>query len=258
MEALKEKRKKGELNKGSSRELFISVIVPTLNEEAYLAQTLEVFSADRNHEIIVVDGGSWDQTKSIAHTYADRVLSTARGRAVQMNAGARAARGDLLLFLHADSRLRPGALECLRQAVCEDVFVVGGGFSLKLAGAGLKFRCMASMSTFRARRLGWIYGDQAIFVRRSVFEEIGGYREMPIMEDFDLAYRLRKRGKMVVLEEAVLSSARQWEEGGFLRTVVMYWALLTGYLLGLSPKRLARWAERFKRRNIKGRVTCQK
>jgi rSAM/selenodomain-associated transferase 2 len=215
--------------------LTVSVIVPTFAEEAIIGEMLERVRAQGPDEIIVVDGGSPDGTRDIARRHA-RVLETQASRAIQMNAGARAARGDVLLFLHADTRPVPSSLGAIRVAMA-DVQTVGGALDIIYDG-GLVAGLFTRVNRAR-RRFGVLYGDAGIFCRRSVFEALGGYRPWPILEDYEFARRLWKAGRMALLDEPIHVSDRRWRNGGLFRTLAG-WVVIQGlYTAGVSPHRLA-------------------
>ena len=191
--------------------------------------------------MLLVDGGSTDATATVAARVPDvRLLDGPRGRARQMNAGARAARGDVLLFLHADTRLPDAALERISEAL-RDTAVVGGRFDVRFDSARPLFALIAFFMNLRSRVSGISTGDQAIFVRRRAFEALGGYPEIPLMEDVEICRRLKRRGRMVALGPRVTTSARKWEREGALRTMALMWALRFLYTIGVSPARLHRW-----------------
>lgn len=220
----------------------ISVIIPTLNEEAAIGSTLAAIHSQGDAEVIVTDGGSTDATRKLAADLA-RVIDAPKGRALQMNAGAQAATGDILLFLHADSTLTAGAYEEIRR-VLRDPAVVGGGFCLRFDDPAFSFRLIEWGSNLRARRLGLIFGDQGIFVRRSVFEQMGGFREMPLMEDWDFSRRLGKEGRVVVSPLRIVTSSRRFRRHGVWRTVWRMQVIKLFYLLGVSTARLNRIYEK--------------
>ena len=172
----------------------LSVIVPTLNEEHYIARALA--SVPAGAEVLVADAHSQDRTRQIAAEHGANVITGASGRGAQMNLAAEAASGDAFLFLHADCVLSPGAGDAIRKAL-DDSRVVGGSFRLRVEPTTLGLRLVSFGSNLRARYLGLPYGDQALFVRRSEFERIGGFLDIPIMEDVDLAKRLRRNGRLV-------------------------------------------------------------
>jgi len=191
--------------------------------------------------VILVDGGSDDATIQVAARFsAVRLLASPRGRARQMNAGARAARGDILLFLHADTRLPEGGLGAVSAAL-DDARVVGGHFDVRFDSPRPVLRMIAFFMNLRSRASGISTGDQAIFVRREVFETMGGYPDMPLMEDIELSRRLKRRGRLAALPSRVTTSARKWEREGALRTMALMWALRFLYTVGVSPARLHRW-----------------
>jgi len=188
-----------------------------------------------------VDGGSTDTTAAVAARFPEvRLLASPRGRARQMNAGARAARGDVLLFLHADTRLPDGALAAVEAAV-GDPGVVGGRFDVRFDNPRPVFRMIAWFMNQRSRWSGISTGDQAIFVCREPFEALAGYPDIPLMEDVELCRRLKRRGQMAPLRLSVTTSARKWEREGAVRTILLMWALRLLYLAGVPPARLHRW-----------------
>jgi rSAM/selenodomain-associated transferase 2 len=215
----------------------ISVIVPTLNEEAAIGACLAQLAARNPGEIVVADGGSADRTVALAGAYA-RVVPAPAGRGAQMNAGARASSGDVLLFLHADSILDGAAFEAIREAM-RDPAVAGGNFDIRYAGADRAARLFTLANRIR-RRAGIFYGDSGIFCRRSVFEALGGYRPWPLMEDYDFARRLRRRGRLALLDLPIFVSDRRWRRAGVLRTLWGWTVIQALYSAGVSPYRLAR------------------
>jgi rSAM/selenodomain-associated transferase 2 len=219
----------------------ISVIIPVLNEESAVRETLQGLPPQRENErveVIVVDGGSQDATAERARPYA-RILSAPKGRACQMNVGAEAARGDTLLFLHADTQLPPDAYQRIQEAL-EDPNCVGGAFRHSLDRREPLYRLISFCSNLRAKWLGVIYGDQAIFVRRSAFKKLAGFRELEILEDGDFTFRLRKAGRVKLLRASVVTSARRWERIGPVRTVFLMWVIALGYIFGVRPAQLKR------------------
>lgn len=218
----------------------ISVIIPTLNEEVRIAELLRSLQGISTLEVIVADGMSPDRTVEIAKRLASHVLTSVRGRARQMNEGAKHATGEVLLFLHADTRLEPSALDQLTSAL-GDPTIIGGAFSLGLESRAGRLRLIEAVVNLRARLFSLPYGDQAIFVRRSVFEEIGGYAELPLMEDLELVRRLKRRGRLVILPAKAITSTRRWEKEGILYTTIRNWAVTLLFFLGVSPTALARW-----------------
>jgi rSAM/selenodomain-associated transferase 2 len=217
----------------------LSVVVPTLDEAAALPATLAAARQPGVAEIIVVDGGSRDGTLAAARPLADRVLEVPRGRAQQMNAGAAAARGDVLLFLHADTRLPAGFAQAIARALA-DPAVVGGRFDVRLDAVGLAYHIIGRLISLRSRLTCVATGDQAIFVRREAFERVGRYPPVPLMEDIALCRALKRAGRIACLAETVTTSARRWQRRGVVRTVLLMWCLRTAYYVGVSPARLAR------------------
>ena len=219
--------------------MTISVVVPTLNEETALAATLQHARQSGVSEIIVVDGGSRDATPAVAARYADVVLTAPRGRAAQMNAGAACARGDVLLFLHADTLVPNGFAQAV-MAACNEVDVVGGRFDVHLQPSTRLIRLTGALINRRSRLTRISTGDQAIFIRRDAFERIGGYAEIPLMEDIDLSRRMKRAGRIACLRERVTTSARRWQKDGVVRTILLMWSLRALYFCGVSPVRLQR------------------
>jgi rSAM/selenodomain-associated transferase 2 len=216
----------------SAAAIDVSVVIPALNEAREIGRTLGGLIGGHGLEAIVVDGGSEDATVEIATRFAGvRCLAAPRGRAQQMNAGASAARGRILLFLHADSRLPAHAVEALAGAL-ERSGHSGGAFRFALDSPRRRYRVLEWCVAQRARRLDLPYGDQAIFVTRDAFERIGGFRELPACEDVDFVCRLRALGPLLHLETPAVTSARRWERGGFVRTTLRNWGWLALYALG--------------------------
>jgi rSAM/selenodomain-associated transferase 2 len=218
------------------------VVVPVLREAAHLAALLPHLRVTcPGAEVIVVDGGSDDGTPElVAATPGVRLVRAPRGRARQMNAGAAVARADALLFLHADTRLPEGAAEAVAGAL-RDPRVVGGRFDVRFDSPRAPFRTIAFMMSWRSRLSGIATGDQAIFVRRAVFADLGGYPDIPLMEDVELSRRLKRRGRLACLRLRVTTSARKWEREGVARTVLLMWALRLLHRAGVDPRRLHRW-----------------
>jgi len=218
----------------------ISVIVPTLNEERNIGTTIETLKPLRPDEVIVTDGGSADRTREICQSLGVNTLSAPRGRGRQMNEAARQTTGDILLFLHADTRLPLTALDDIRAAL-RDPHCVGGRFDIKLDTDLWMLRVIGKMISLRSRLTKVATGDQAIFVRRDIFEQIGGYPDIPLMEDVALSRALKRAGKVACLRSRVITSARRWEMEGVWHTIVKMWTLKSLYLLGISPSRLKRY-----------------
>ena len=216
----------------------ISVIIPALNEAENITRCVaSVEQQNGDFEIIVVDGGSTDGTVELVNSRA-QVIGSRRGRAVQMNAGARKSSGDCLLFLHADSTLHARALDHLRQ-VMADARTAGGTFTLGFDSDKFFLRFLSAFTRLKFRYFH--FGDQGIFVRRAVFDELGGYKEMPLMEDMDLLSRLRKTGRVALIDLPVTTSSRRFLKRGPVRQQLLNILLVCCYLLGVKPSTLARW-----------------
>ena len=218
-----------------------SIIMPVLNEEAMLERQLCQLArvcAPYDCELLIVDGGSADQTVAIAQRFG-RVIRSPRGRAVQMNNGAAVAAGDIYLFLHADTVLPDEAFVAIERA-CAAPGVVGGAFRLCFNCHKLAYRLVASAANLRSRWRGIFTGDQAYFVRADSFKAIGGFPDIALMEDLEIITRLRKIGKVVLLPHYVTTSARRHQKVGLARSVLFMWYLRTLYRFGVSPERLQR------------------
>ena len=214
----------------------LSIVVPVLNEEAGIAAALDALSPlrARGHEVIVVDGASEDATAALAAPRCDRLLSAPRGRALQMNAGARAAGGDALVFLHADTRLPERADELILTAVASASW---GRFDVAIDSPRAALKLVACAMNLRSRLTAIATGDQAIFVRREAFP---GFPEIPLMEDIAFSRAMKRRARPVCLREKVATSPRRWEARGVVRTIALMWRLRLLYALGIAPQRLAR------------------
>jgi len=218
---------------------MISVVIPVYNEGKILEGTLSALTQQLgSHELICVDGGSSDGSAGIAGRFG-KVVSSEKGRARQMNGGASVARGGILLFLHADAVLGEGALSAVEEAVQHGYG--GGCFTQKIQGDRFLFRTLEFSGNLRARWLHLFYGDQAIFVKREIFREIGGFPPLPLFEDIAFTQRLRRRNRTLVLRHHVYTSARRWEQNGIVKEGFRNWGLLGLYALGVSPCRLARF-----------------
>jgi rSAM/selenodomain-associated transferase 2 len=224
----------------------ISVIIPTLNEADHLTATLAPLRREPNLEIIVADGGSSDASAGIAQNLGAMVVRSEPGRARQQNRGAAAASGEILLFLHADTVL-PAGFGCAVRSCLASSQVVAGAFRLTIAGANRSLRLIETLANWRAGQLQMPYGDQTLFLRRSTFIRLGGFPEQEIMEDFELVRRLKKLGRIDLLELAASTSDRRWRALGTVRTTLINQAIILGYLLGCSPYSLASWYRRSSR-----------
>lgn len=214
----------------------LSLVIPCLNEAAGIAPCLQALAPlrGRGHELIVVDGGSDDGTPGLARAHCDRLLAAPRGRAAQMNAGALAAGGDALIFLHADTRLPDRAEEEISRALEKHLW---GRFDVTIDGAHPLLAVVARAMNLRSRFTGIATGDQAIFVRRAAF---GGFPEIALMEDIAFCKAMKRRGAPACLRERVTTSGRRWRERGVLRTILLMWWLRLRYFLGADPDQLAR------------------
>jgi len=222
--------------------LRISIIVPALNEAQGITTVLAGLAPLRNrgHEVIVVDGGSSDTTAALSRGAADRVVAAPRGRSSQMNAGAALARGEVLLFLHADTRLPQDA----DARILEGLVASGrawGRFDVRIEGASVCLPVIAFFMNLRSRATGIATGDQAIFVRREAFERTGGFPPLELMEDIALSRSLKRVSRPLCLADKAVTSGRRWERRGVLRTVFLMWWLRLAFFLGAAPSSLARF-----------------
>lgn len=218
----------------------LSVVVPVLDEAEGVRDVLARLAPLRAHgaEVVVVDGGSRDGTAERARPFADAVLAAPRGRASQMNAGAAAAGGDVLLFLHADTVLPPDADRMILDGLARPG-AVWGRFDVAIEGRHRLLPVVAAMMNRRSRLTGIATGDQAIFVRRDAFQAAGAYPDIPLMEDIALSRALRRVAPPLCLRARVATSGRRWEKNGVLRTILLMWRLRLAYWLGADPVRLA-------------------
>lgn len=221
--------------------MSLSIIIPCLNEAPGIVESLQALAPlrARGAEVIVVDGGSSDPTPLLARRWVDRVITTSRGRAKQMNAGAAAARGEILLFLHADTRLPDSA-----DGIIIDGLTRGrkhwGRFDVDISGRHPLLRLIAALMNARSRLTGIATGDQGLFVTRSLFEAAGRFPEVALMEDIALTRKLRRYNRPLCLRHRITTSGRRWEKHGVIRTMLLMWWLRLAYWLGADPDRLAR------------------
>ena len=218
----------------------VSVILPALDEGRVIGSLLEALQPcrEQGHELILADGGSRDGTMAIAAPLVDRLVRSAPGRARQMNAGARAANGDFLWFLHADSTVSPAAVGALADALGRGRRC-WGRFDVTLSGGRRALRVVEFMMNWRSRFSGIATGDQAIFITRAAFEAVGGYPEIPLMEDVAISRSLKRLSRPVTLRTRIVTSSRRWEQQGVLRTVLLMWRLRLAFALGADPVRLS-------------------
>jgi rSAM/selenodomain-associated transferase 2 len=222
----------------------ISIIIPTLNEEKNITHCLEATRGAKDVERIVVDGGSSDRTVAKALTWGASVLNSEPGRARQMNAGALTATGEILLFLHADTVLSSGFDDQIRRVLSRPK-IVCGAFTFQMGNpTSFSLRLIQKAANVRSRWWQMPYGDQALFLTARQFKEIGGYPELPIMEDFELIRRLKKRGRIHTDSLPAITSARRWRALGIWRTTLLNYAIVLAYYAGVSPHRICRLARR--------------
>ncbi len=220
--------------------MCVSIIIPVLNEASTLPKLLHYLNK-LAADIVFVDGGSSDETTRLLTASGYRHVAASRGRAAQMNAGAKVARGATLLFLHADTRLPSGALTAVRRAVRDGA--VGGNFDVALDSDRMLLRLVGFLISLRSRLTGVSSGDQAMFVSREVFERLGGFAPLPLFEDIEFSRRLKRAGRVARLRPAVITSPRRWERGGAVRTILRMWLLRSLYYCGVDPALLARHYE---------------
>ncbi len=220
--------------------MWISIVVPILNEEEELPGLLESLRPLGSAvEVVFVDGGSPDRSPTILRGAGYRLIECAAGRARQMNVGAQRAGGDVLVFLHADTRLSPSGLEALRAAM-SDPRIVGGRFDIAYDTTDWPYPWIARLGNLRSRFTGIFTGDQTIFVRREAFEAAGGFPEIPLMEDVEFSRQLKRLGRVACLHTPVVGSTRKWRREGVWRTVALMWVVRALYALGASSERLHR------------------
>ncbi len=228
----------------------MSIVIPTLNEEEHLAATLDSVAAEPDLEVIVVDGGSKDATVERVLSSGARLLTTTAQRARQMNAGAAAASAPRLLFLHGDTRLPSGfCREVLH--LLDKPATAAGAFRLAIAGPGRGLRLIETLANWRSQLFQLPYGDQALFLRRDLFERLGGFPEIPIMEDVVFIRRLKRAGRIEISPCSALTSDRRWRRLGILRTTLVNQVVLFGYFLGANPLHLTRWYRGVARRRAR-------
>ena len=228
----------------------ISVIIPTLNEERTIMATLAHTASLGFDELLVVDGGSTDETPALVESFRLRTQSSALspvqwvtvpcGRARQMNEGAKVSRGEILLFLHADAQL-PDDAKTMIDTTLADQRMVGGRFDVRFDRPSMWGTIISRTMNWRSRLSSIATGDQALFVRRPIFEQMGGFADMPLMEDIEFSRRLKRKGATAALTATVTTSFRRWERDGPLPTILLMWTLRFLYWIGISPSHLAKW-----------------
>ena len=221
----------------------VAVIIPAINEESRVGDAVSSAFAAGASDVILADGGSQDETVAVAVRAGARVVATHAGRAIQQNRGASGCQADVLLFLHADCRLGESCCEQVRKSL-QDSRVAGGSFRQSINAGGLRFRWLEWGNAWRAGFRQCPYGDQGLFVRRTVFEEIGGFEEVDLLEDLLLARAIKRQGRLCLLEGPLHVDARRWESRGVLRQTLRNWWLLAAWRLGVPPNRLARYYRR--------------
>lgn len=219
----------------------LSIVIPALNEATLVVPALQALQPVRKagYELVLVDGGSEDATAALARPLVDRLEISAPGRAAQMNAGAAVASGDVLWFLHLDTEIFPGAADCILQGLAASSRG-WGRFDVRLSGRHPLLRVVERLMNLRSRLSGIATGDQGIFVERALFRRLGGYPDIPLMEDIALSRALKRLGRPLCLDRPLLTSSRRWERDGVLGTVLLMWRLRLAYALGVDPARLAR------------------
>jgi rSAM/selenodomain-associated transferase 2 len=220
--------------------LKVSIIVPTLNEALGLNETLTQIQQLFPYEIVVSDGGSHDGTLEIAEEFTEHVVKGSTGRALQMNAGARVANGDIFLFLHADSRIEPASYEKMLHSLGNSE-KIGGAFSLYIDSDKWSLRLITQLANLRSKYFGIAYGDQAFFVKNSTFQQMNGFAELPICEDIDFFKRLRKFGPVILLKDKAFTSSRRWLKEGVWFTTLRNILIATLFKLGFPPRILTKW-----------------
>lgn len=215
----------------------ISVIIPTLNEQESIASLIGLLVREGVDEIIVADGESIDSTVRIAKCTGAIITSSAKGRGSQLNCGASVASGEILVFLHADTLPPNGLTSLIRQALSQNDIILGA-FSLSIRDPALKYRLVELLTNLRSHLFSLPYGDQGLFIRKADFISLGGFAEIPLMEDYDFVRRARKTGKILTLSSRVITSGRRWRKHGLLNTFFLNQALMAGFRLGISPQTL--------------------
>lgn len=218
----------------------ISIIIPTLNEENHLDALLSTLQAYQNVEIIVADGGSSDRTVDIARNHTVQIASCPAGRGIQQNEGAKNATGNILVFLHCDTIL-PDNFPNMIHTILNQPGTAAGAFRLRINADGCDYRFIEWGANVRTRFLGLPYGDQVLFMKKNIFDQAGGFPELPILEDIVLIRRLKQLGRIKITKASVTTSARRWQRLGVIKTTMVNQIILAGYLFGIKPERLAQF-----------------
>jgi len=219
--------------------MLISIIIPVLNEEGSIKNLLQQLQTYRKqgHEVIVVDGGSDDNTCAISKLLSDKLITSGAGRALQMNNGAAQSKNEILWFLHADTLITDSSVKLIQKALSENDW---GRFNVRLSGSSILFRVIETLMNIRSCLTGIATGDQGMFVKREVFNSVKGFPALPLMEDIELSKKLKLISRPICINERLITSSRRWEEKGILLTVLLMWKLRFLYWLGVSADKLAR------------------
>lgn len=226
----------------------ISIVIPTYNEAGNIGELLQELTAVPEVEIIVVDGGSCDRTPELVADYPVKFIATHPGRAAQMNLGAKAAQGEILLFLHADSRLPENFVQLITKTFSpyQPKKWIAGAFELEISGDIPELRMVEKLVHWRSHFLQFPYGDQGIFLRAETFAEVGGFPDLPIMEDFQLVRQLQKLGKIAIVPAKIKTSPRRWQKLGVWQTTIINQLVILAFFLGISPEKIANFYRRKK------------